>query len=84
MNKSQAIPQFQGELKDSFTDQCTNDVLQTNINKTNVISYNPLKRDVACPEPWFPTAATDIILCGTLSADCSFSYHASNLVKRGN
>ena len=33
VDKSQAIPQFQGELKDSFTDQCRNNGLQINVNK---------------------------------------------------
>ena len=83
VDKSQVIPQFQGELKDSFTDQCRNNG-RINIDNIEVMCFNSLKRDVACPEPWFPTTSTAIILGVTFNTNCSFSYHVTNLVKKGN
>ena len=71
MYKSQAIPQFQGELKNSFTDQCRNNGLQINVNKTKLMRFNPLNRDAACPEPWFRTISTAIILGETFTTDGS-------------
>ena len=84
VDKFRAMPQFRGELKDSCTDQCRNNGLQINIKKTKVMCFNPFEMDVACPESWFPTISTAIILCVTFSTDCYFSYHISNLVKKGN
>ncbi|KAK2713880.1 hypothetical protein QYM36_009684 [Artemia franciscana] len=68
VHKSQTLPQLQGELKDSFTDHCGNNGLQINVNKTKLMRFNPLNRDAACPDPWFRTISTAIILGETFTA----------------
>ena len=82
--KSDVYPQFSSEIRNSFLEACSINDLQLNMNKTKVMRFNPLKRDLSCPVPWYPTTSTSVILGVTFSDDCSFSAHIAGLVKKGS
>jgi hypothetical protein len=84
IEKSQVIPQFDSDLKYKFNDQWSTNGVHVNVKKTKVMRFNPLKRDVACPDPWYPTTSTAVVLGVTFSDDCSFGPHVTNLVRKGN
>ena len=78
--KQQSDPTFFTD----FINQCKSNSLQMNEQKSKVLRFNPLKRDITIPDALFPIVSTATILGVTFTSDCSFKLHVDNIVHKGH
>ena len=67
-----------------FINQCKSNSLQVNEQKSKVLRFNPLKRDITIPDALFPIVSSATILGVTFTSDCSFKLHVDNIVHKGH
>ena len=79
-----AKQQFEPTLFSDFVNQCKSNSLQLNEQKSKVLRFNPLKRDITIPDVPFPTVSSATILGVTFTSDCSFKLHVDNIVRKGH
>ena len=67
-----------------FINQCKSNSLQVNEQKSKVLRFNPLKRDITIPGALFPIVSSATILGVTFTSDCSFKLHVDNILHKGH
>ena len=80
VTKQQSDPTFFTD----FINQCKSNSLQVNEQKSKVLRFNPLKRDITIPDALFPIVSSATILGVTFTSDCSFKLHVDNIVHKGH
>ena len=68
----------------NFINQCKSNSLKVNEQKSKVLRFNPLRRDITIPDSLFPIVSSATILGVTFTSDCSFKLHVDNIVHKGH
>ena len=76
--------QFSETLLASFSEDCERYKLTLNADKSTILRFCPLKRDLEFPQVPFPIVPSAKILGVTLSMDCTFTEHVEKVIKAGN
>ena len=80
----EVLPKFSDAIMRNFKKAHSISSLPINKGNTQILRFNPLKRNFISRPPPYPSVSSEVTLGATLSVDCSFNTHVDIISIKAN